>query len=110
MVTVGTGAGAKVSAMTSPGVGWACTAYGPEATEAGALCFVAEPGHRRCADAQECARVLATERQRVFRAIQELSTRQGTVGQAGAYLETAITNPDQLLGGPGSAPMDRGTG
>jgi hypothetical protein len=89
--------------MTSTGDGWACEAYGPEAAAAGALCFVAEPGQRVCADPQECARTLAAERRRVFRRIQELSATDGAAGEAGAYLETVFTNPDQLLGGPGEA-------
>ncbi len=85
----------SVGAVAS-GDGWACEAYGPEAAQDGALCFVAEPGQRRCADSQECARTMDAERKRVFRRIQELSTTQGSVG---AYLETVFTSPDQLLGG-----------
>jgi hypothetical protein len=88
--------------MTSTGDGWVCEAYGPEAAEAGALCFVAEPGKRVCTDPHECARTLAAERRRVFRRIQELSTTDGEPGEAAAYLEGVFTHPDQLLGGPGA--------
>jgi hypothetical protein len=45
---------------------------------------------------------VAAERRRVFRKIQELSATDGAAGEAGAYLETVFTNPDQLLGGPGT--------
>ncbi|HEU4425926.1 MAG TPA: hypothetical protein VFR67_25590 [Pilimelia sp.] len=69
--------------MTSTGVGWACEAYGPDAAEAGALCFVADPGQRVCADPQECARTLAAQRRRLFRRIQELSTTAGAAGVRG---------------------------
>jgi hypothetical protein len=92
--------------MTSTGDGWMCEAYGPEAAEAGALCFVAEPGQRLCADPDECARTVAAERRRVFRRIQELSTTDGDVGEAAGYLESVFTNPDQLLGGPGTPERD----
>jgi hypothetical protein len=84
-------------------VAWACEAYGPDATEAGALCFVADPGQRVCADPADCARTLATERRRVFRRIQELSTTAGSAGEADAYLESVFSSPDQLLGGRGEA-------
>ncbi len=92
--------------MTSTAAGWDCEAYGPEAAAAGARCFVAEPGQRVCADRAQCARTMAGQRQRVYRRIQELSTTGGPAGEAGAYLETVFTHPDQMLGGP-AQPTDR---
>jgi hypothetical protein len=50
--------------MISTGDGWVCEAYGPEAAEAGALCSVADPGQRVCADPADCARTVAAERRR----------------------------------------------
>jgi hypothetical protein len=45
----------------------------------------------------------AAARRRVFRRIQELSATDVPAAEAGAYLETVFTHPDQLLGGPGEA-------
>ena len=79
--------------------GWDCEAYGPEPAALGALCFVSgELGKRTCADLAECRRVLAAERQRVFRRISEMAAGGD---ETGAYLESEFTSPEQLLGGGG---------
>ena len=44
--------------------GWDCEGYGPEGADFGALCFLAEPGKRACADLAECRRAMTAERQR----------------------------------------------
>lgn len=91
--------------MTAPDT-WACEAYGPDGVEFGALCFVAEPGKRDCADRETCARTLAVERRRVYRRIQEVAADGDEVG---AHLERAFTHPDQLLGGPETAGPEEGS-
>ncbi len=73
---------------------WYCQAYGPEPAASGALCFRAEPGQRRCADAAECARTMTAERQRVFRRINELAA-QGDPDMA--YLADEFASPAQIL-------------
>jgi hypothetical protein len=77
---------------------WSCEAYGPDGAEVGALCFVAEPGQRACADASECARTMAPERQRLFGRMQEMAAAGD---ETGVYLAGEFTSPDQLLGGAG---------
>ena len=86
---------------------WTCEAYGDDdaVIAAGAMCFFGDVGERVCASHLECTLSMATERRRVFRAIQELSARDGLDGSH-AYLERAFTSPDQLLGG-GAADDDR---
>jgi hypothetical protein len=82
---------------------WHCEAYGPP--EAGVdpavwpKCF-AEAIGGRCASPAVCARVMAAERQRVFRCIQE-----GAAGgdETMVYLAGEFASPDQLLGGPPDA-------
>jgi hypothetical protein len=78
---------------------WSCTAYGPEAAEVGAICFVAQPGTRKCADQDECREVMTGERQRVFRAISEKAAAGDPVM---AYLAEEFASPDQILGGDDS--------
>lgn len=82
---------------------WPCEAYGPDGAEIGALCFVAEPGKRDCADQDTCHRTLAVERRRVYRRIQEIAAGGDEVG---VHLEETFTHPDQLLGGPETAGQD----
>jgi len=74
---------------------WHCAAYGPEGAEFGAICFLSA-GERKCASQAECHRVLAAERQRVFRAISE---RAADGDPDMAYLEGEFSSPEQLLGG-----------
>ncbi len=81
---------------------WNCAAYGPEGLEHGALCFAApELGQRVCRTAYECERLVAGERQRVHRRIQELAAAGDPTAE---YLAREFTNPNQLLGGSGTPP------
>lgn len=81
---------------------WDCEAYGPEAAEVGALCFVSgKTGERVCANLDECHEVMAAERQRVFRRINELAAGGD---EAGIYLSGEFAGPEQLLGGTGAEP------
>jgi hypothetical protein len=83
--------------LPGEGAAWDCAAYGPEAAEAGALCFVSGELHKRvCADLDECRRVVAAERRRVFRRINELAA---SGDETGIYLAGEFTGPEQLLGG-----------
>lgn len=77
---------------------WDCEAYGPEGIDVGALCFLAEQGHRACASKVECRIVMTEQRQRVFNRIQELAA---TGNPDFIYLAGEFTSPDQLLGGSG---------
>lgn len=76
---------------------WPCEASGPDGLVFGAWCFLADQHERRCGSQDECATVMAAERRRVFRRIQELAA-DGS--EAGEVLESEFTSPDQLLGGP----------
>jgi hypothetical protein len=73
-----------------------CEAYGPEAAGAGALCFASEPGTRACATRDECRRLMAAERRRVFRRISELAA---CGDDTAAFLEGEFSSPEQILGG-----------
>jgi hypothetical protein len=76
---------------------FSCGAYGPEGAEFGALCFVSGvAGTRVCGDQGECRRVMAAERQRVFRRIGELAA---SGNETAAFLEAEFSSPEQLLGG-----------
>lgn len=82
---------------------WDCEAYGPDAAAAGALCFVSgELGKRVCAGLDECRRMMAVERQRVFRRINELAASDDETGDW-AYLAGEFARPEQLLGGSGES-------
>ncbi len=91
----GTGYAAALAGDTRPGE-WDCEAYGPEGRGAGALCFFAEPGTRRCESPRRCQQVMTAERQRVFGRIQELAAAGDP---AGVELARAFTSTRQLLGG-----------
>lgn len=87
--------------VTDPGgsaaAAWDCEAYGAEGTKIGALCFVSgELGDRVCRTAGECSDQMGSERQRVFRRINELAAAGDPVG---AHLAEAFTSPDEILGG-----------
>lgn len=75
-----------------------CTAYEPAAREAGALCFIAELGKRACPSLEDCRKVMAAERQRVFSRIQEMAAAGD---EAGVYLAGEFSEPGQILGGDG---------
>ena len=73
-----------------------CEAYGSEGTEMGVLCFQSPvSGKRVCGSREECEQVMTSQRQRVFRRIQELSAAGGPEWE---FLEQAFTSPEQLLG------------
>jgi hypothetical protein len=76
--------------------GWDCEAYGPVGREIGALCFFAADGERICDGLDDCRRVMAAERRRVFQRIQELAARGDWTA---AWLAKEFTSPEQLLGG-----------
>lgn len=78
---------------------FSCEAYGPEAAEFGALCFVSAPNSRSCASLDECHELMQGERQRVFRAIREKAAAGDPVM---AYLAEEFASPDQILGGDDS--------
>ena len=74
-----------------------CEAYGPDIpAEVGARCFIAGKGERVCADLNECRRVMAAERRRVFRRMNELAGAGDPVAE---YLAGEFKRPEQLLGG-----------
>jgi hypothetical protein len=76
---------------------WLCEAYGPEGLEHGARCFFSpELGDRACDSPAMCSRLMAGERRRVFRLIQELAAAGDPVG---LELAADFDRPDQLLGG-----------
>lgn len=77
-------------------VEWACDAYGPAGIEHGALCFLAGKGERACASHDECVRVMASERRRLFRRMNELAA---TGDPTWAGIESEFASPDDLLGG-----------
>jgi len=76
-----------------------CTAYEPAAREIGALCLIAELGKRSCASLEDCRRVMAAERRRVFSRIQEMAADGDPVG---VYLAGEFREPGQILGGEGT--------
>jgi hypothetical protein len=73
-----------------------CEAYGPEGREHGALCFTAGQGQRACPSREDCHRVMAAERQRVFGRIHEMAAEGDP---AGVFLAGEFTDPGQILGG-----------
>ena len=76
---------------------WDCSAYGSEGRRFGALCFVSGAlGKRVCASQAACRDVMAAERRRVFRRIQE-GAADGQPDMA--YLAEEFSDPEQLLGG-----------
>jgi hypothetical protein len=76
---------------------WDCSAYGPEGTKVGALCFFfAELNERECSSLEKCRTAMRAERGRVFRRINELAA---TGDPTAAYLEGEFNSPDQLLDG-----------
>ena len=87
---------ARRAAQLARQLAWQCEAYGPEAAEAGALCFVAEIGTRQCPSAETCSQVMAAERRRVFDRITEMAQAGDPTG---VYLAEQFSTPDQLLGG-----------
>jgi hypothetical protein len=79
---------------------WDCEAYGPEGSEAGALCFIAgELDQRACSSPGECHQAMASERQRVVDRINELAAEGDPTG---VYLAGHFKEPGQLLGGGGN--------
>ena len=86
---------------------WYCEAYGPELVVVGALCFIAEPGKRLCADADECHRVMTAQRQRVWQRVNELAAEGDAVG---VDLAEAFPRPEQILGGGEDDPEPGTTG
>src|SRR5256885_753496 len=88
--------------MTDTDNTWPCEAYGPAGTEVGALCFLADVGTRVCTSPDECARVMAAERRRIFDVIQTKAAAEGDDDGPFTYLAGEFTSPDQLLGGPGT--------
>ena len=99
-----------IRAVSGSGLTWDCEAYGPEAAEAGALCFVSGALHKRvCADAAECHQTMIRSRQRLFGRISELAAHGDSPYAADyAYLAEVFGTPDQLLGGPGDADPEVG--
>lgn len=75
---------------------WDCEAYGPEGIDVGALCFLAEQGHRACSSKVECRIVMAGQRQLIFNRIQALAAAGDT---AFTRLAREITSPDELFRG-----------
>lgn len=76
---------------------WPCEAYGPEAMKYGAYCFVAAQLHERvCTTKEECHRLVVSERQRVYRRIQELAADGDPVM---TELAEQFPDPNTLLGG-----------
>lgn len=87
---------------------WDCTAYGPDGSDFGALCFFAEQGERACRSRTMCSMSMAAERRRVFQRIGELAAAGDLTGIG---LAEAFTEPEQLLGGGSAAtPADQQTG
>jgi hypothetical protein len=80
---------------------WDCEAYGPDGRGVGALCFVAEPGTRRCGSAGECALVMTGARWQLFTTI---TARAAAGDETSQYLASVFTSPGQLLGGPMDPP------
>jgi hypothetical protein len=76
--------------------GWDCEAYGPDGRDVGSLCFIAGEGSRVCASQAECHQVIAAERQRQVRRINELAAAGDPVW---ADVADTVTRPRQLLGG-----------
>lgn len=74
-----------------------CEAYGPEAAEAGALCFVSGAlGVRVCLTREICTLTMARSRRRLFQRIQELAADGD---ETGIYLADQFASPEDLLGG-----------
>ncbi|MER5608266.1 hypothetical protein AB0F93_03415 [Micromonospora tulbaghiae] len=80
---------------------WDCPAYGPGGKGIGAICFVAEPGHRACRTEQECGQALTRVRQRVYRRMNE---RAAAGDPTFAYLADQFGSPTEILGGPDERP------
>ena len=77
---------------------WSCEAYGDDGRAVGALCFrAADLGVRVCGSPGECAGVMAAERQRVFRRLNELAASGDPIA---ADLAEDFPGPGHLLGGP----------
>lgn len=72
------------------GRSWRCAAYGPEGP---ALCFV-ERVAGPCASAQQCRTQMASERQRLFRRINELAANGDPLMAA---ISDEFTDPSALL-------------
>jgi hypothetical protein len=78
---------------------WACEAYGDDGADVGARCFVSGAlGVRSCESRQVCAGVMADERRRVYRRMQELAATGDPVM---VDLAAEFTRPDQLLNADG---------
>jgi hypothetical protein len=80
---------------------WWCEAYGPPQEGVPAdrwpRCFLSpDVGERRCASAEVCTDVMASERSRVFSRINELAVDGGVY----RYLADEIPTPGSILGGP----------
>lgn len=79
------------------GADFDCTAYGPDDRKVGALCFISGELHERvCANLDQCREAVTSERQRVFRRIQEGAAQGDPVM---VYLAGEFTEPGQILGG-----------
>lgn len=78
-------------------VSWDCSAYGPSLR---GQCFFA--ASQPCTSAQVCDERLVTERQRLFRRIQEKSAHDPD--PLWAHVAAEFTTPEELLGGEDTVP------
>jgi hypothetical protein len=83
-----------VAAMTA--ADWDCEAYGPEGREHDALCFFADAGQRGCLTQAVCRQLMAYERQRLFRRMNEMAAHGN---ETAAFLAEEFARPEQILGG-----------
>jgi hypothetical protein len=75
---------------------WDCDAYGPGGRAAGALCFFARAGERKCPSAETCVEAMTGERQRVWQRIQDHAAAGDSFA---ADLAAMFPTPDTILGG-----------
>lgn len=75
---------------------WPCEAYGPEALEHGARCFLADLDQRVCPNLATCRTVMSWERRQLWQRIQTLAAAGDPVA---VDLAAQFHSPDELLGG-----------
>lgn len=74
---------------------WDCDAYGPGASELGALCFISQHS-RICPSLERCKQTMAGVRETVHARISHLA-REGD--EMAEWLLQEFPTPDELLGG-----------
>lgn len=82
--------------MPQPSEDWACSAYGLAGESIGARCFFPRTGEpRTCMSEAECGSRLTSERQRIFRRLNELAA--GGKDETFTRVSQEIASPDDLL-------------